>query len=115
MAHPTFNKAVTNPVDLVATVRAYRSAQAALRRLAQSKPTRNAGATERAIKRHQRVVHQAELALTFTDNRALLGALNDEAKLLVRLATAKNLGQDRPELKVRLKNDRAAIRKLAKV
>lgn len=115
MAHPTFTKAVTNPVDLAATVRAYRTAQVALRRLYQVKPTRNVTTTQRAIVRHTRTVHQAELALTFTDNHALLGYLTEEAALLVRLATAKNLGQERPELKARLRNTRARIRTIAKV
>lgn len=113
MTHASYNKAVRKPVDLPTVVRSYRSATKSLRRRSQVTPTRNGGANERALQRHNREVAKAELALILSDHYALAGELNEEAGLLARLAEAHRHGIERPELQTRLRLTRARIRKLA--
>jgi hypothetical protein len=100
--------------DLREVVRQYRANEASLRRLTYSRPVRNYNATARAEanRTHDREVAELSLA-AFGSDRAkfVIGGLIDERKLLVRLDTARRLGQERPELHDRLRAVRAHIRR----
>jgi hypothetical protein len=99
-----------NATQLSEIVSRFRTNETQLRRLKQSCPTRNAGATNRAMDRRysDRTDMFSEL-LEEPDGKHLVGALNDERVLLERLADAKRHGMVRPELKVRLSFTRGRI------
>lgn len=112
MAHADYHKAVAQPVKLVEAVQRYRANETALRRLALSRPTRNAGATERAIAWRQADRTQIEGQLVLGSCVALVGWLTEERKLLERLAKARRAHIERPELKARLTSCRQTIRRI---
>jgi hypothetical protein len=102
---------LNEPADLV---RQYRSNAVALRRLYQSIPNRNVGATTRAIRQRTEDKYLAEVsAHSFgtRDQQILLAALVTEHDLLMRLAVAEHYLVDRPDLRARLLNARRIIRK----
>lgn len=93
-----------NTADMV---RMYRENAAALRRLGNSRPTRNAGATCRAIGGRTAVLREIEAGLIASGHRALVGALVGEAGLRSRETSG------RPELQARLRVAARQIRQLA--
>jgi hypothetical protein len=103
--------------DPAALVAQYRANANALRRLRISRLSPNSGAGDSAIARREHDQHLAEVsahAFGTTAQKALLGALADEREVRARLLIATRHGQSRPELEVRLKNNRKAINELIK-
>jgi hypothetical protein len=100
-----------NATQLREIVSQFRTNETQLRRLAESRPTRNSGATRRAMIRRTDDRDDMLCAIldSHDDGKHLVGALNDERVLLERLAAAKRAGQVRPELKVRLSFIRGRI------
>lgn len=94
-------------------VKSYRTQRSALRRLHRSRPTRNAGATARALQRRDRELARLELGLVVNGFTELVGELREEHNLLERLAEAKRHHIERPELRARLATTRRRIRVLS--
>lgn len=104
-------------IDLAEAVWQYRSNETQLRRLkasaAAQSTSRNHGANEVA---HVRRIHAREavqLSLVLAGHTELAGELIEEAGLLQRLSWARELGQERPELRARLTAVRRTIKALA--
>ena len=87
-------------MDVPTTIRSYRAAATALRRL-----TGSNGSTTRARTRHEATKAAAVAALTTAGHRQLVGKLVDEQTLVLRLAA----DPDRPELRRRLTGIRADL------
>jgi hypothetical protein len=109
MAHADYTAATKQLLDTRRAVTKYRANEVALRRLAQSRPTRNAGATEKAIARREHDRQVIELSLLIAGHKDLVGWLTDERKLNDRLGKARRANIVRPELTDRLLYTRATI------
>lgn len=107
--HPSFAAAVAQQIDLRDAVRQYRANETALRRLAQSTPTRNVGATERAFAHRIDLRETIELSLVLADQLDLVGDLTEERKLVERISVSRRHNIARPELQHRLTIARARI------
>jgi hypothetical protein len=92
-------------------VEEYREHASRLRELAKSHPTRNAGAVEKAIDRHERALRVLEKALIARGRRALCGLLVEEADLRWRLGNSP-VGVRRPELQAGVIARRSEINRL---
>lgn len=112
MAHADFHRAVAQPVKLVEAIARYRANETALRRLAQSRPTRNIRTTAQAIAWREADRTQIEGQLVLGSYTALVGWLTEERKLLERLGKARRAHIARPELATRLTTVRQAIRRI---
>ena len=74
---------------------------------------RNHRATERLLDVRRRELQEAYRALLALGRRDLAAALREEHNLTQRVAKARHLGQDRPELRARLAAARATLRDAA--
>lgn len=96
---------VSNLRDALADLRRFESPAAEAQRAG-----RNSGATSSAIERKWQRIRTAEEALRAAGERDLIGTATAEDKLARRIAEARTLGQERPELKARLAAARRALR-----
>jgi hypothetical protein len=89
-------------------VKAGREACRALRRLDRSGGT--SAATGAAQRRHWQTLNDALALLNGYGWNGLADAIMEEDAMIDRLYDARKLGQDRPELKARLRKARATLR-----
>lgn len=109
--YPEFANASAKPINVSAAVSKYVANEAALRRLALSRPVRNVEVTAAAIARRERDRTVIEGSLMFAGHLELVGWLTEQRKLHERLAEAKRHNIARPELQQRLVVVRRAIKK----